>query len=231
MPARPPTVRVERIGREGEPVAVIDGFAPDPDALRAAAADLRFAPDGTHYPGVKAPVTPAYFPATAPVLAAVLRDVFGYTEPASVIGAWYQLVTTPRAELSPMQRLPHVDALRPRQIALVHFLSHDDHGGTAFYRHCATGLETLDEAHAPAFRARLSAEVASAAPPAGYIGDGGPWFERTAAFAPAFNRALVYRSALFHCGLIPAAAPLSPDPLTGRLTVGCFLGPGGRTAR
>ncbi len=226
-----PTIRVERIGREGEAVAVIDGFAPDPDALRAAAAGLRFAADGTHYPGIKAAVTPAYFDATGPVLAAVLRDVFGYREPAAVIGAWYQLVTTPPAALTPLQRLPHVDALRPRQIALVHYLGHDDHGGTAFYRHRATGFETLDEARAPGFRTRLAAEIGAEPPAAAYIDEGAPWFERIAAFAPAFNRALVYRSALFHCGLIPATAPLSPDPLAGRLTVGCFLGPGGRTAR
>ena len=231
MASPEPDIRVERIGREQEPVVVIDGFARDPDALRLAAAGLAFAPDGTHYPGVKAAVTPAYFADVAPVLGVVLRDVFGYDAPAGVIGAWYQLVTTPPADLTLSQRLPHVDALRPRQIALVHFLTPEDRGGTAFYRHRATGFETLDEARAPAFRTRLAAEVQQVPPPAAYIADGAPWFEQTAAVAPAWNRALVYRSALFHCGLIPAG-PLAADPLAGRLTVGCFLGPeGGRTAR
>ena len=225
------TARVQRIGREGEPVVVVDGFAADPDALRAAAAALTFAPDGTHYPGVKAPVSSGWFADVGATLAAVLRDVFGFAEPATAIGAWYQLVTTPPAELTLLQRLPHVDALRPRQIALVHFLGTDDQGGTAFYRHRATGFETLDEARAPGFRALLAAEVGHGPPPAGYIGDGAPWFERIAEVRPAYNRALIYRSALLHCGLIPEGATLSADPLTGRLTVGAFLGPGGRTAR
>ncbi len=230
-PPPAPSVRVERIGREGEPVVVIDGFAADAAALRTAAAALTFAPDGTHYPGVKAAVPSAYFADVAPTVGIVLRDVFGFAEPAGVIAAWYQLVTTPPAALTLMQRLPHVDALRPRQIALVHFLGHENRGGTAFYRHRATGFETLDEARAPAFRTRLAAEVAATPPPNAYIDDGAPWFERIAAVAPAFNRALVYRSALLHCGLIPTGAVLSADPLVGRLTVGAFLGPGGRTAR
>ncbi len=89
-PSPAPSVRVERIGREGEPVVVIDGFAADPAALRAAAAAPTFAPDGTHYPGIKAAVPPGLFRRRrADAVGIVLRDVFGFAEPASVIDAWF----------------------------------------------------------------------------------------------------------------------------------------------
>lgn len=226
-----PVARVERIGREGEPVVVIDDFAADPDALRAAAAEQAFAADGTYYPGVKAPVTDSWFDACGATLVAVLRDVFGYGPAGVSGGAWYQLVTTPPAALSLVQRLPHVDATAPDRVALVHMLTRDDHGGTGFFRHRATGFETITPARGPSFQSALSAETARTPPAAAYLADGAPWFERIAAVAPAYNRAVIYRSRLLHCGLIAADAPLSADPRAGRLTVGGFFANGGRTAR
>ncbi|MBV8972454.1 MAG: hypothetical protein JO290_09215 [Sphingomonadaceae bacterium] len=227
-----PSIHVEHIGEEGEPIVVVDGFAPDPDALRAHAARQVFGSDDTYYPGVKARVPPTYFSGCETTLAVVLRDVFGHRAPPAVLGAWYQIVTTPPAALSPMQRLPHVDATGPAQVAMVHYLSHDDQGGTGFFRHRASGYETIDPARAKGFYAGLDAEVQRTPPLPVYLSDGAPWFERIAAVAPAYNRAVLYRSRLLHSGLIPPGASLSPDPARGRLTVGCFFAadPGGRAA-
>ncbi|MDB5673227.1 MAG: hypothetical protein JWM65_209, partial [Sphingomonas bacterium] len=46
-----PTMTLHRIGNERQPVVVIDDFAADPDALRAAAIDAAFGPAIHHYPG------------------------------------------------------------------------------------------------------------------------------------------------------------------------------------
>lgn len=221
---RTPVVRVETIGREREPVAVIDDFAPDPDGLRAVAAGLAFAPDTNHYPGVKAPVTRAYFEGTGRTVATVLRDVFGHADGATLLGAWYQMVTTPPTALSLVQRVPHFDAVEPGRIAIVHYLSMDDQGGTSFYRHRATGFETIGEERAPAYFAQVNADLAARGrPPPGYIADDSPLFERIATFEPRFNRALIYRSHLLHSGAIRPDCALSADPMLGRLTVGSFF--------
>lgn len=222
MSARP-EIAARRIGREGEPLVTVDGFAPDPDALRAAAAATVFGPAGHHYPGVRAAVPADYVAGVRPVLATVLREVFGFGEAMRVLDAGFSIVTTPPGELTTEQRLPHVDATAADRIALIHYLSPEGGDGTAFYRHRATGFETVTDARAPAYYAALTREVAAAPPPAAYLNGDTPLFERIAKGEARYNRALIYRSRLLHSGAIAPDAALSPDPLAGRLTVTLFL--------
>ncbi len=212
------------IGREREPVVVVDDFVPDPGGLRMVAAGQTFAPDTGHYPGLRAPVTPAYLEATGRTIAGVLREVFGSAGDATLFGAWYQIVTTQPAALSLVQRVPHFDAVEPGRVAIVHYLSLDDQGGTSFYRHRSTGFETIGAARSDSYFRALNSELASSALPTGYMLDGSPSFECTATFESRYNRALIYRSHLLHSGAIRKDCALSRDPLIGRLTVGVFLG-------
>ena len=50
------------IGSEAEPLVIIDGFAGDPDGLRAAAAEAAFVSAGQHYPGIRAALPDANVP-------------------------------------------------------------------------------------------------------------------------------------------------------------------------
>lgn len=219
-----PDIAARLVGRERQPLVVIDGFAPNPDALRAAAVASRFEPAGQHYPGVRAPLPPNYMLAQRPVIATVLREVFGHANSVRVLDASFSIVTTPPDALSTEQRLPHVDAVDPGRIALVHYLSLADAEGTAFYRHRATGFESIDKARAPVYFERLQSELReSGLPLAAYIAVDTPLFERTTLIEARYNRALIYRSALLHSGAISPDARLSADPADGRLTVTAFL--------
>lgn len=219
-----PDISARLAGHERQPLAIIDGFAADPDMLRAAAAARRFTPAGAHYPGIRAPLPPEYFQAQHAILATVLRDVFDHRESMRVLDASFSIVTTPPPALSVQQRLPHVDAVEPGRIALVHYLSPEGGDGTAFYRHRATGFETIDEARAPAYFDRLAAELRDTGPPpTAYIAADTPLFERSALVEARYNRAVLYRSAMLHSGAIGPGAVLSPDPATGRLTITAFL--------
>lgn len=218
-----PDLRARRVGAEGQAVAVVDGFHPDPEGLRQAAAAARFGPAERHYPGVRAPLPPGYFASVRAALATVLRDVFGAGRDARLLDASFSVVTTPPAELTAQQRLPHVDAVEPGRIALVHYLMPDGGDGTAFFRHRATGFETLDARRSPAYFTALNRELADAAPPPGYRAEGDALFERTAHVEARYNRAVIYRSAMLHSGAISPGAVLSADPLAGRLTVTAFL--------
>ncbi|MEH3046319.1 DUF6445 family protein [Sphingomonas adhaesiva] len=217
-----PDLSARRIGAEAQPIAIVDGFHPDPAALRAAAATARFAPGRHHYPGLRAALPPDYFAAVRPALTAVLAGVFDQRGGVSLLDASFSIVTTPPDRLSVTQRLPHVDATDPARIALVHYLGEGD--GTAFFRHRATGYETVDAARAPAYLATLNAELRrDGDPPATYVADSTPLFERIALVAARPNRAVIYRSALLHSGAIAPDAVLSDDPARGRLTVTAFL--------
>ena len=219
-----PDVSARAIGAEGQPVVIVDGFHPDPEALRASAIAARFEPGRHHYPGVRAALPPDYFAAVRPALALALRDVFGSPGAVTLLDASFSIVTAPPERLTRVQRLPHVDAVEAGRLALVHYLAPAGGDGTAFFRHRATGFETVDRARATTYYARLEAEMGEGGePPATYISGSTPLFERIAHVEARFNRAVIYRSALLHSGAISADAVLSPDPAAGRLTVTAFL--------
>lgn len=210
------------IGFENEPLVVIDGFAADPEALRADAIAQPYVPADHHYPGIRACLPERYLRDQLPVIARSLGRTFGPCRRIRVVDARFSIVTVAADALDTRQRLPHVDAYGGDRIALVHYLSPDDRGGTAFYRHRATGFETIDDVRAPTFFETLRGEV-EVAPPEGYIAADTDLFERTALVDARFNRALLYRSNVLHSGAIAPDAILSADPAVGRLTVTAFF--------
>lgn len=219
-----PTVTIHRIGEEGERVAVIENFAPEPDMLRNDAATRTFGPGDYHYPGVKAPVAEDYLFRIWAVLAPIFKEVFDVGDKVSVLDVTYALVTTAPAALALEQRLPHMDALEPGRLALIHYLVPGGGDGTAFYRHRSTGFETIDRERSPAYFARLNDDLRRHGPPPhAYFNGSTPIFERTGHFDGHYNRALVYRSKVLHSGAIGADRALSADPQAGRLTITGFF--------
>jgi hypothetical protein len=219
-------VSIEHIGREGEPVVVIDDFAADPDVLRAVAVASDFGPASHHYPGVRAALPDDYLANQLRDIVTVLAEAFGQAGPVEVIDASYSIVTTRPEDLAIGQRLPHCDAHARNRIALIHYLSPDT-DGTAFFRHRSTGFETVDERRAALYADQLAAELRHGGlPPATYISGDTPLFERTTVAEARYNRALLYRSCLLHSGAIAPDAALSTDPATGRLTITGFLSVG-----
>lgn len=222
-----PAIAARGIGHEGQTLVTIDDFAPDPDALRAAARAVRFEAAAHHYPGIRAPLPDGYLRGQLPLITQVLRGVFGRYGPVQVLDASFSIVTTAPAALAPAQRLPHCDAFTADRIALVHYLSPDCADGTAFFRHRSTGFETVTEARRPCYADRLDTELRAAAPlPEVYIASDTPLFERIALAEARYNRALLYPSFLLHSGAIAPHAALAADPGTGRLTVTAFLSVG-----
>ena len=220
-------VTLHRVGREDQPVVVIDGFAADPDPLRDAASAATFGPALQHYPGIRAALPPAYMPSQIERLDAVFGPMLGRAGAVSLIDACFSIVTTPPDALDIRQRMPHCDAFGADRIALVHYLAPDDNDGTAFFRHRSTGFETINEARAPIFFGQLEAEIRhGGVPPPLYVTGNTPLFERTAEIEARYNRALVYPSYLLHSGAIAPDALLSSNPAEGRLTVTAFLSVG-----
>ncbi|QNQ08744.1 DUF6445 family protein [Sphingomonas alpina] len=222
-----PDFIVHHLGNEAQPLVIIDDFAPDPEALRAAAIAGRFGPASHHYPGIRAPLPASYLPGQQALIAKALCEVFDHHGPMEVIDASFSIVTTPPAELTMVQRLPHCDAYAVERIALLHYLAPGSGEGTAFFRHRSTGFETVSEARAPIYFDQLEAELRyGGVPPARYIANDTTLFERTMLAEARYNRALLYRSYMLHSGAIAPESPLSPDPSTGRLTITGFLSAG-----
>ena len=195
-------VAVEHIGEERQPLVIIDNALPNPDGLRENAAARNYAPIGPYYPGVRAAIEDASTEALCMSLQPIVREHLNIRRERWTGSCFYSLVTTPPERLAFIQRLPHFDGFDPEGVAI------------------------LTEDRFPSYKATLEAEVrAQGAPPARYIGDGAPLFERTRKVDAAFNRMLIYRGVMLHSGAIDNTAPPPPDPSRGRLTVTGFLNP------
>jgi hypothetical protein len=221
-----PNVRAERIGHEGTAVAVVDDCLAAPEAAVALADSLGYAPIGPYYPGVRAALGPDAAAAFGAALKGIIAGALSIDAARWAGDCFFSIVTAAPANLAPIQRLPHFDGLEEARIAAVLFLASSDFGGTSFYRHRATGFETVNAARYPAYGEALKADVARhGLPPAAYIGDGAPLFDEIATFEPVFNRLLLYRGAALHCSRIRNADALNADPRKGRLTLNLFLQP------
>ena len=228
-----PRVSLHMVGHEREPVLVIDGVMRRAAALvDYAAAEVSFAPAGIPgggYPGIRAPAPLNYVGALVRAMDPLVRRAFGLDGVALARAECnFSLVTTRPGDLLPLQRVPHVDTVDPLQFAYLHFLCDGRFGGTAFYRHRATGFEALTPERAAPYEAARDRELAVAPPTPAYINGDTPCFERTAAFDARFDRLLIYRSRVLHSGHINPTAELSPDPRGGRLTANVFVNYGRR---
>jgi hypothetical protein len=121
------------------------------------------------------------------------------------------------------QRTPHIDTVYPLQFALLHYLCDPDFGGTSFYRHRATGFETLDEDREATYYAVRKGELSQEAPPQRYVGDDTGHYARIGGCDAQPNRMAIYRSCLLHSGHIRDDKPLVANPRTGRLTANIFV--------
>lgn len=201
-------------------------FMEHPETAIEDAVLQKFAKITPQYPGLRAPLDEEVSKAWLAQLSPLLDKAFGPAANGWSIQIWYSVVTAQPAELIPMQRLPHVDGTDPSLIAMMLYLHHTDHGGTAFFRHRSTGLEQLTKETFPTYKAALEADVRAAGmPPARYVTDGAPHFERIHASTGAFNEAVFYRGNILHSGIIDNDVPIVPDPRTGRLTINALFRP------
>lgn len=218
------TVAKTQLGEEGEPLLLIDNAMADPQRLVDEASHAAFAPafgPTGGYPGLRAPAPLDYVEVVARTLFPQIVDAFDLP-PVKLARAEcnFSVVTQPQESLASSQREPHVDTTDPLQFAILHYLCGSEHGGTGFYRHRATGFETLTPERLAAYRAARASE---APPPPGYPTRENDAFEHIGGIDAAFDRIAVYRSRLLHSGLIADPIRLSSDPRTGRLTANIFL--------
>lgn len=220
------TAKLHRVGQGQHRVIVVDDVLPDlPGTLALAGALAPYPPSGNYYPGVRRVIAAgepanayvaALMQAAAPYIAGAFdRDRFRVEE------ASFSMVTARPEALAPPQRAPHFDSTDPDHLAALHYLSVPGGGGTAFFRHRATGIEQLSDANVDRFvnAARLEGFTR---PPA-YAGEIDPHFELLLSVEARPNRLLIYPGSLLHSGLIPPEVPLSADPAVGRLTGNFFL--------
>lgn len=219
---------LERIGYEQEPVLIVAGALSDPwSMVDYASREVTFEPvwkPSGGYPGLRAPAPLNYTRRLVRALDPVVRKAFGLgAVKLARAECSLSMVTLPPGRLAPLQQIPHVDTVDPLQFAFLHYLCGPEHGGTAFYRHRATGFETLSAERQPAYNRIRDRELSADTHAPDYIRGDTDHYVQTAAFESRFDRMLIYRSRTLHSGQIPVGADLPDDARTGRLTANIFV--------
>ena len=177
------------------------------------------------YPGIRAEAPPSYRQLIETRLKDVLFEHFGLQGRSLRFSmSHYSLVTTPPEKLAAIQRIPHVDSLNGSGLATIHYLFKTDLGGTAFTGTARRVSNTWTRhARTPIFRSLESENEGPDMPVAEYINGNTALFEQIASEDGVFNRMLVYRRNSLHSGCIAKGFVPDPNPLTGRLSVNCFI--------
>jgi hypothetical protein len=224
-----PDIRIEQrtIGAEKAPLLVIDNFIADPQRLVRRAATRQFRSGGLNYPGIRSEAPLGYQQLFRDRLQRTLFDFFGLDGKSLAFSmCHYSLVTTPASQLKSLQRIPHIDSIDGQGLATVHYLFHTNLGGTAFYRHRATGFEFIDASRKEGYYRQIEEVVrAPDSLPAGYINADTKLFEQIENIPAVFNRILIYRRNSLHSGSIERDFVPDVNPTTGRLSINCFIDP------
>lgn len=225
--ARHPDFRIQRltIGAERAPLLVLDNVMANPDALVQTAAAKAFGDVASYYPGVRSKVPLTFQQFILDGLRDEFANVFALNGPqARITACHFSLVTTPPDRLTYLQRIPHVDSLNNNELAFILYLFKNRYGGTAFYRHRATGFEYVDQTR----RARYWEHVEAEQPgvertPMSYIDGDTEYYERIGEQEGVFNRMLVYRRTSLHSGALGGNFVPETDPRRGRLSINGFV--------
>lgn len=212
------------IGRERAPLLVIDNVVIDAEDLVKVAASKVYADVDNYYPGVRAKAPLSYQQFILERFGSLFREFFEIPETLRFTACQFSLVTRSHSQLNELQRIPHIDSLSYRELALVHYLFKADLGGTAFYRHRATGYEIVDDARKTKYFECVRAESTGPdKPEVAYINGDTKLYEQVGRQEARFNRMLVYRRNSLHSGSLGRNFVADPNPRTGRLSINGFL--------
>lgn len=212
------------IGTDNTLVLVVDDALLNPEALVACAESATFAapPAKSFYPGLVTPVPATYLQLMSREMRQMMGELFGMnpSSPAPTYG-FFGVATVATDDFTPAQRAPHTDSFRLNSFASVHYLSHAPFGGTAFYRHKATGLELITPIRSEKYARTRRQELAQLQDqPASSVET---LYEEIGYVEAKFNRLVFYRAGQLHRSRLSDGATLTADPKTGRLTANLFF--------
>ena len=225
------SIRLLNATHSMQKVVVIENLLQNPQALIDFATQHNFKPApgqaaGKGYPGIQLVPPTAYSQAITEFIKPLIQQEFGISADLEMRKSEcaISLMTLKESELSPAQCVPHFDTSNINQFAIILYLCDQSHGGTAFYRHNATGFEFVTPQTSDHYFDKFLAELKAHPPAQKYFTDSDAQFTKLGVLPAAINRMVIYRSCTLHSPfLINPEHSINPDPRTGRLTVNTFV--------
>jgi len=221
------SVSSARIGKCPIAVTVADNVLLRPQQLAEFGLGLTFVEDDSNlYPGVRARVPAEFSRPFHAWLTHTLRCT-GVLEASSYVhedASFFSIVNKNRANLLPLQRIPHYDSADPRVFAAVIYLFDRANSGTSFYRHRTTGYETIGDDNKDNYKIALNRNMKNLGPPAReYTNGSNALFERTHSVDSAFNRIVIYSGNVLHAADIDGSLFTGNDNSQWRLTISSLI--------
>lgn len=219
-----PEISVSYVGRDKQPLVILDKFSNMRDVLFARAIAADFQDGGMHSPGLRARASADFVDRQQSLLADILHNIFGLQDEIALQMLAFALIARQPGTLSPLQRIPHYDSVDPRVIAGMYYLLGPDSGGTAFYRHRRTKFETITSSREATYHSAVRREIKDlrGTEPRYYYGDT-ETFELIGEVKAQPDRLVLYPGQLLHSGVITPTTRISSDPSEGRLTMNLFF--------
>lgn len=219
--------QLTHMGSEKQPLLVIDNLVSEPQSLVDYAMEQQdVMPASGHYPGLRSAAPKVYGDMLVDGLTDLLCKVFSLV-PSNLNKAdsYYSMVSTPVEHLSIIQQLPHFDQPNPNELAVIHYLCNEAHGGTSFYCHRGTGYEYIDQLRSANYFTTLENEIKQYGMPRKpcYINDENVFFSKVVSVPAKFNRAVIYRCSSLHSGDISPDYKFDLNPMSGRFTIASFI--------
>jgi hypothetical protein len=216
------------IGSEAIPLLVIDDAVPEAKTFRNYAIEsCKEVFEEGLYPGFRCKTMPEYNRFLIELINHEIKQAVSKFDaqftPMQLASSYFSMVTKHPSELSLAQRIPHYDRPESGQLAVVHYLCDESHGGTSFYRHKTSGFEIVNPEREPKYLATLEKECLLAPPEAQYLSSDTPLFSLYHRVDAKFNRLIVYPSNCLHSGNIKQNFIPTMNPYEGRFTVTAFL--------
>lgn len=210
----------------------IDNFLADPDALITYARQSQYDPYPGYqskkgYPGVRAPAPQNYSYNLTTYIEPILKRVFnvGAGKDIRKSQCAMSLLTMPEKDLSPLQSTPHFDSSEPNHLAAILYLCGEEHGGTAFYQHCSTGIQRVTKHNVDSYLDCYYEELNTGPQPTPtYCFNSNRQFKKIGYIEGIRNRLVVYPGGVLHNPYITNVdLSISTRGQNGRLTVNTFF--------
>jgi Family of unknown function (DUF6445) len=221
------SVSSARVGKCPITVTVADNVLLRPQQLAEFGLGNTFVEDDTNlYPGVRARVPAEFSRPFHAWLTSTLHRTGVLEESCDIYddASFFSIVDKSRANLLPLQRIPHYDSTDPRVFAAVIYLFHRANSGTSFYRHRTTGYEKIGGDNAGNYKIALNRNMKQFGPPAReYTNGSTALFERTHSVDSAFNRIVIYSGNVLHAADIDGGLFSGNDNRRWRLTISSLI--------
>jgi hypothetical protein len=177
------------------------------------------------YPGIRLIAPENYSHALMEIIKPILNKEFDIPDHLEMRrkGCVMSLITVKPENLGPLQATPHFDTSDFNHFAILLYLCNETHGGTAFYRHRATGLEIIKPETSDQYLDTYYAELNERRPLQKYFDDSNERFTKIAMVQARFNRMVIYRGCMLHTPYINPEHSINAEPKAGRLTVNSFV--------